>query len=431
MTTKVIKGEILSSGLSAYGVLKIIRSKKDLKSVKPKEIIYLSRKVIVGDGLLNIYTLAVKGVTGIITNTGGKTDHGTVIASEFGITRLLIPPDKEIEEQLLQLEGHELYISKDGKIIDSKPSLFKSQVTKDLIKIPKTKHKVMINIGFPQILTKYPQLAKIADGVGLVRIEFVLLGVLNGLHPRLFLKKYGRKLFVNKLAEELERIVFPFDKEGKEVWFCTNDFTPGDLFQFKDGENEIIEKNPALGYRGMSRSLNEPQIMLIPEILAIKQLVDKGYRKLGVFTPMSRFFSEYMSWKKFIENSGLKNIKLGLQIETPSIALTFERFIPYVDFVSFGSNDLTQFTLALDRTDPRLQKYFNESDEAVIKLFSGVIKLCRKNNIESNICGQAGSNWKILENLLDLGLDSTSVFPRPEVVANIKQKIALKEKAMS
>jgi len=264
-----------------------------------------------------------------------------------------------------------------------------------------------------------------------VRLEFVLLGILHELHPELFLKKYGRELFVNKLTEELERIVSPFNKEGKEVWFCTNDFTPGDLFQFKGGENEMIEKNPALGYRGMSRSLDESQTMLNPEILAIKQLVDKGYHKLGVFTPMSRFFSEYKTWRKLIENIGLRKIKFGLQIETPSIALTFEQFIPYVDFVSFGSNDLTQFTLALDRTDPRLQKYFNESDEAVLKLFKYVIKLCRKNNIESNICGQAGSNWKVLERLLDLGLNSTSVFPRPEVVLNIKKKIESKEKSIS
>jgi len=161
MPTKIIKGEILSSGLSAQGILKIIKSKKDFKSVKPKEIVYLSRNIIIGDGLLNIYTLAVKGVTGIITNTGGKTDHGTVIASEFGISRLLIPADKEIEKQLLQLEGLEISISDDGEIIDSKSSSFKRQITRDLNRVPKTKHKVMVNIGFPKILTEYPQLAKL------------------------------------------------------------------------------------------------------------------------------------------------------------------------------------------------------------------------------------------------------------------------------
>lgn len=431
MPKTILKGKVLSSGQPCSGILRIIRTKKDFKFIKPKEIVYLPRNVIMGDGLLNIYNLVTEGVSGILTDIGGKTDHGSVIASEFGIIRILIASDRETEKKLEPLEGHEICITNDGNILTTKSFLIKKQAIGDFNSIPKIKHKVMVNIGFPQILAKYPQLAEIADGVGLVRLEFVLLGILNGLHPKLFIKKYGKVFFVNKLSEELEKIVFPFDKKDKEVWFCTNDFTPGDLFQFKGGDNEILEKNPALGYRGMSRSLNESQTMLIPEILAIKKLVDKGYRRLGVFTPMSRFFSEYIAWKKLIESLGLRDIKFGLQIETPSVALTFEQFIPYVDFVSFGSNDLTQFTLALDRTDPRLQKYFDESDKAVLKLFEGVINLCRKNNIESNICGQAGSNWKILEKLLDLGLNSTSVFPRPEIVLNIKQKIAYKEKMIS
>lgn len=423
--SNILKGSLLSGGLMVIGRFKIIKKPSDVKSIKKDDIVFISRKLLKGDGTIIIYKLIAKGCMGIITNTGGKTDHGTVVASEFGIARLLIPENKDTNRLLEYFNNRTVSFNKNTISIVENKSLEKRSIHTEYRKkrfFP-TEHQVKISIGFPEILTKYPELIEISDGIGQIRLEFLMLSILKGYHPEYYIHKNGLHNFVLKLADELEKIVAPFAKAHKDVMICTNDFVPVDLAFFKGGKNELIEKNSALGYRGIRRSLDEKQTMLVPEVLAVKHLVDKGYTNLGIFAPMSRFKHEYDDWKKSIIKLGLKNVKFGLQVEVPSIALTIEDFNDDIDFVSFGSNDLTQFTLALDRTNEKLFKYFNESEKAVLILFERVIKHCLKYNIPTDICGQAGSNWIIVKKLIDIGLSSVSVAPNPELVYKMKKNI--------
>ncbi|PJE72869.1 MAG: hypothetical protein COV00_02945 [Candidatus Tagabacteria bacterium CG10_big_fil_rev_8_21_14_0_10_40_13] len=424
----IIKGKHLSINKDASGIFKYISNISEFDRIKPHEIIFVDKFLLKSDGFLNVYKIVRRGAAAIITTVGGKTDHSTVVTVEFGIPRLLIPEDNKTLHKIRNYSGTYVFLEKNCFILGKKngprknPSLLYNNIA-----IPHTRHKVKINLGFPELIEKYPELVDISDGVGLLRLEFILLRVLDGLHPNLYIKKFGIKKYVNEISNTLERIVLPFAKKNKEVWIRTNDFSPYDLLELQGGDKEILERNPALGYRGIFRSLQEQKTMLIPEILAIKKLVQKGYSNIGIFPPMTRFIKEYIQWKHIIKINRLREVKFGITIETPSVALTFENFIPYIDFALFGSNDLTQFTLALDRSDPRLQPYFQEDAKAVLKLFERVITLSKKNKITTSIGGQAGSNWKILEKLLDFGILETSVSPQPNIVREMKKRIYLKE----
>jgi len=115
--------------------------------------------------------------------------------------------------------------------------------------------------------------------------------------------------------------------------------------------------------------------------------------------------------------------------ETPACALTMEDFCREgIDFVSFGSNDLTQTTLAVDRNNESLAKIFNSFHPAVLRLFREVIRTCRKYGVESSICGEEGSDPKMAEILVGYGIDSLSA--NIDAIDKIRQTVALAERKL-
>jgi pyruvate,water dikinase len=114
-------------------------------------------------------------------------------------------------------------------------------------------------------------------------------------------------------------------------------------------------------------------------------------------------------------------------VEAPAAALTIEDFVQDIQFVVFGSNDLTQFTLAIDRNNPHLIEMFNEKEKAVLKLMKMVIDVCNRYNIETTIGGQAGSDEEMVDILLSYGISGVSVNPDPWTVDRVRRFIESKE----
>ena len=137
---------------------------------------------------------------------------------------------------------------------------------------------------------------------------------------------------------------------------------------------------------------------------------------------MVRFPEEFMLFEKIYKRFK-DRLKIGLMVETPSIALSFHKIVKKIDFMIFGSNDLTQFTLALDRQNPNLSRFFDAKDESVVFLFDRVIKLCNQCHIESSIGGQAANDWKVAKLLLDLGISGLSVSPNPLKLSQMRTRI--------
>jgi len=116
-------------------------------------------------------------------------------------------------------------------------------------------------------------------------------------------------------------------------------------------------------------------------------------------------------------------------VETPAAALTINEFIEVgLDFVSFGTNDLTQYTLAVDRNNERVQKIFTEKHPAVIELIKHVIKRCDAAGVDTSICGQAGSYPDVVEILVKLGI--TSVSANPDAVERVRETVLRTEKKL-
>src|SRR3989338_5131657 len=111
-------------------------------------------------------------------------------------------------------------------------------------------------------------------------------------------------------------------------------------------EYETEEANPAVGWRGIRRSIDQPEIVR-PQFQALKILMDRGYSNIGMFPPMVTHVSEYRQWLELAREAGLTNITKGLTVETPRAAYTINEFIGLIDFALFGTNDLTQFLLTI------------------------------------------------------------------------------------
>ena len=177
----------------------------------------------------------------------------------------------------------------------------------------------------------------------------------------------------------------------------------------KGGEKEPKEDNPMLGWHGIRRSLDEPEIINCI-FSAIKKLHGQGLNNVGIMLPFVINTSEVKRAKELAKQSGLpESVKFGVMVETPAAALSIEDICREgIDFISFGSNDLSQLVLGVDRNNEKLSKLFNEMHPAMLKLFEMVIKTCKKYNVETSICGEAGSNPEMVKKLLEFGIDSIS-----------------------
>jgi pyruvate,water dikinase len=123
----------------------------------------------------------------------------------------------------------------------------------------------------------------------------------------------------------------------------------------------------------------------------------------------------------------LEKIELGIMVETPGAALTIEEFIDEgLDFVSFGTNDLTQYTLAVDRNNENVAGLYSELHPAILKLIEYVIEQCNEAGVKTSICGQAGSYPEMAKRLVQIGI--TSISANIDAVATVRETVARAEK---
>ncbi|RLF76515.1 phosphoenolpyruvate synthase, partial [Thermococci archaeon] len=285
-----------------------------------------------------------------------------------------------------------------------------------------TATEVKANVSMPEVAERAA--ATGADGVGLLRAEHMILGV--GAHPVKFIKEGKEEELIERLVEGIRTVATAF--YPRRVWYRTLDAPTNEFRELPGGEDEPEERNPMLGWRGIRRGLDQPEL-LKTEFKAIKRLVDEGYDNLGVMLPLVSHVEQLREAKRLAREVGLephKDVEFGVMVETPSSALIIEDLCKEgLDFISFGTNDLTQYTLAIDRDNERVFKLFDETHPAVLKLIKHVIKVCKKYGVETSICGQAASDPKMAKILVRLGIDSLSA--NPDAVQLIKQVVAREE----
>ncbi len=394
-------------------------------------------KVKEGDVLVTTMTNpdmvpAMKRASAIVTDEGGRTCHAAIVGRELGIPTVV--GTKEATKVL-----------KDGMLItvDGTRGVVYEGIVKSLVKKEEEKAEggkvvvagaplvtateVKVNVSMPEVAERAA--ATGADGVGLLRAEHMILGI--GAHPIKFIREGKEEELVEKLVEGIRTVVEAF--YPRRVWYRTLDAPTNEFRELPGGEEEPEERNPMLGWRGIRRGLDQPEL-LKAEFKAIKRLVDEGYDNIGVMLPLVSHVEQVREAKKIAMEVGLrpgKDVEFGVMVETPASALIIEDLCKEgIDFISFGTNDLTQYTLAIDRDNERVFKLYDETHPAVLKLIKHVIKVCKKYGVETSICGQAGSDPKMARKLVRLGIDSISANPDAvklirEVVAREEQRIML------
>ncbi len=290
---------------------------------------------------------------------------------------------------------------------------------------------VKVNISLPDIAEDVAEDTD-ADGVGLLRAEHMLLTI--GKHPRKLIEEGGEERMMEEFMKGLKTVADAFSPHA--VWYRTLDLKTAEFRNLEGGEEEPEEPNPMIGWRGVRRFVDpdkpKEQEILKVELKSIKNVVEEGYSNLGVMLPMAQHPDELKRFKRLSREVGLEphdDIDVGIMIEIPAAALIIDKFIEEgIDFVSFGTNDLTQFTLAVDRDNERIAKLYDERHPAVQKLIQRVIKECNKADVESSICGQAGSYPDVVEKLVRYGI--TSVSANPDAVHEVREMVNRTERQL-
>lgn len=425
------KAKILVEGLSASpgfasGTVKIVYGPQDFGRIK------------VGDVLVTEMTdpdmvPTMQRACAIVTESGGTTCHAAIVSREMGIPCIV---GTQTATKVLK-EGQIITVDANiGKVYEGKVEIkapAEDEAGKEAEKMGnmpiETVTEVKVIMDLPQFAEKAA--ATGADGVGLLRAEFMIITEENE-HPAYLVKIGRREELVGNLEKGMREICAAF--KGKPVWYRISDLRTDEYKHLKGSDEEPHEDNPMLGWHGIRRSLDEIDF-LKAELEAIKRVHDSGYTNIGVMIPMVTHIEQVRETKKILKEIGLEpleNIDFGVMVETPAAVQIIKEICEEgVDFISFGTNDLTQFTLAIDRNNAKVQKWYSEMHPAVLRQLAYVIKVCKEYGVETSICGQAGSNPEMAEFLVKVGIDSISsnvdaVFKIRQVVARAEKKLLLK-----
>ena len=455
--TYVLKetGKVLATGNAVgakigQGKANVINDVKDIMKFKKGE-------VLVTDMTDPDWEPIMKIASAIVTNRGGRTCHAAIVSRELGIP-CIVGTENGTEHIR---SGQKVTVScaegEEGKVYEG---LLDYEVQRlDLKDVPKTKTKIMMNVGIPE--QAFTQCRIPNDGVGLARLEFIINSHI-GIHPLALLnynelKKRARRdqsikdvvkaidektphyedksnFFVDTLAQGVARIAAGF--YPNDVIVRLSDFKSNEYANLIGGQiYEPEEHNPMIGWRGASRYYSpnfEPAFAL--ECAALKKVRDEmGLSNVKVMIPFCRTVDEGRKVIEVMEKYGLKQGENGLEVyvmcEIPSNVVLADEFAKVFDGFSIGSNDLTQLTLGLDRDSELVSHIYDERNEAVKRLVRQVIQVAKKAGRKIGICGQAPSDFPdFAEFLVDCGIDSMSL--TPDTAVKTRLLVAEKEKAL-
>jgi pyruvate,water dikinase len=413
-------GDVLVRGLGASpgmaaGTVKIVLDIDELDKIKD------------GDIMVTTMTTpdmvpAMRRASGIVTDEGGVTCHASIISRELGIPCVVGTGDATTT--LKENTG----VTLDGK----KGLVFEgiSQTKEEAVAVAGTVEaapiitvtEVKANVSMPEAAEKAA--ATGADGVGLLRTEHLMLT--SGIHPGKFIADGREDELIDTIADNVQIVADAF--YPRPVWYRTLDAPTDEFITLEGGENEPREHNPMLGWRGIRRELDQPEILKC-EFKAIKKLHEKGYTNIGIMIPLSQSPEELKQAKALCSSIGFephKDVDFGMMVEIPAAAIMIDEYIKVgIDFVSLGTNDLTQYTLAVDRNNEFVAKHYTEEHPAVMKLIERTIRKCAEAGVKCSICGQAGSVPHIVEKLVAFGISSVS--SNTDAIADVRKTVARAE----
>lgn len=362
-------------------------------------------------------------ILGFVTSGGSTNSHTAILARTLGITAVVNTGTQlhtDVEGKTAIVDGFTgtVYLDPDPATLDKMKKKQaeaeerkirleayrgKESVTADGYKV-----NVFANIGNPD---NVPQaLANDAEGIGLFRSEFLYLE--NATYPTEEQQFEAYK----KTAEMME---------GKTVVIRTLDIGADKKVDYFDLK---AEENPAMGMRAIRICLTRPTLFKT-QLRALCRA--SAYGKIAIMFPMIISVDEVRRSRELLrqvqtdlKREGIafdESMEVGIMIETPAAALISDELAKEVDFFSIGSNDLTQYTLAIDRQQTDLDNFFNPHHPALLKLIEMTVKNGHKEGIWVGICGELGADLSLTEDFLRMGVDELSV--SPPAVLPLREKI--------
>jgi len=388
-----IQGTVLLSGLAASpgvasGKVKLVKSMKDLEDVEKGDI-------LVTEMTNPDMVVSMQRSDAIITDEGGATSHAAIVSREMGIPCIVgtKTATKILKEgQIVTVDGAA------GKVFEGEVGEEKKKEILPVVETKTVKVKVLVDLpGFAERAAK----SKCKD-VGLIRLEGII--ATSGKHPMMFLAEERIEAYSEIIRKGIEKIAEHFNS----VWVRASDIR-SDEFRNLKGSPKEIELNPMLGFHGVRFSLKNKPI-LEAELQAIKKVAEKfPDKKIGIMFPQIISIEETKAVKAEYEKFKTSNTEFGVMVETPAAVQLIEDLCDIgLDFISFGTNDLTQYTLAIDRNNENVQDIYNEMNPAILRQLAYVIKVCKEKNVQTSICGQAGSKPEMAKFLFEQGIDSIS-----------------------
>ena len=350
-------------------------------------------------------------IAGIISEKGGDTSHASILARALEIPAVLSVKDicskiAEGEEVIVDGAYGEVFVNptpitlkiynKKKKAYDERVKELKKYIDKQTVTRDGRKVMLAANIGNADEAAKAVKAG--AEGVGLFRTEF---------------------LFMNKQALPTEEEQYNEYKkaavvlDGRQLTIRTLDIGGDKDIPYMGLTKEL---NPFLGYRAIRFCLDRVDIFTT-QLRAV--LRASAYGNIRIMIPMITSVTEVQSVKKII--NGIcrdldkkdikydKDIKIGVMIETPAAAIMADVLAHEVDFFSIGTNDLTQYTLAVDRGNENVAYLYSALNPAVIRSIKHIIECAHNAGIEAGMCGEAAADERMIPLLLNFGLDEFSV----------------------
>ncbi|NCB93810.1 MAG: phosphoenolpyruvate--protein phosphotransferase [Clostridia bacterium] len=370
--------------------------------------------IILADDLAPSETVRLdkEKVLSFVTVHGSVNSHTAILAKTMGIPALIgtdIPLDDTVDGKMAIVDGTngKIYVDPDEETLFlmkcrqaeelEKKHLLQELKGKENITLDGKKVMICANIG--SIKDLQTAVENDADGIGLFRSEFIYLGSED--HPT-----EEEQFEVYKTAVEA--------MAGKLVIIRTLDIGADKQCDYFRMEKE---ENPALGYRAIRICLDHPEIFKVQLRALFRASV---YGKLAIMYPMITSLSEVEMIKKIVEevkeelterNIGYAEPEHGIMIETPAAVMISDLLAKEVDFFSIGTNDLSQYTMAIDRQNPKLEHFYDAHHPAVLRMIRMVIENAHKAGIRVGICGELGADPSMTQEFLAMGVDELSVAP--------------------
>ena len=361
-------------------------------------------------------------VLSFVTTQGSVNSHTAILARTMSIPALIgvdMPLDAELEGKFAIVDGDNgtVYIDPSEDVLaqmqekkeqaEEKKQLLQQLKGKETITKDGKKIKLYANIGNSKDLAMVLQ--NDAEGIGLFRSEFLYLEKED--YPT-----ENEQFMVYKMVAET--------MAGKQVIIRTLDIGADKQCDYF---NMDPEDNPALGYRAIRICLTRPEIFKT-QLRALFRA--SAYGNIAIMYPMITSLWEVKRIKEIVEEVKLElareeqpmgEVELGIMIETPAAVMMSEELAQEVDFFSVGTNDLTQYTLAIDRQNPKLDNIYDSHHPAILKMLKMIVDNGHKGGCWVGICGELGADTTLTETFLSMGYDELSV--SPSMILKVRQEI--------